>query len=210
VLCFIDESGDPGLKLGSGSSPYFVVALVLFNDNDEALAADQRIGLLRQELRLHKHFEFRFNHMKRELREAFFKAVAPYEFFYFGIVINKARLYGPGFKFRESFYKYACGPVFENAKAHLSDAIVVIDGSGTKRFRRQLGTYLRSRMQRHDVSARLIRKVKMQDSRSTNLIQMADMVSGAIARGFTDKPSAADYRRLIKHHEIYVQLWPRE
>jgi hypothetical protein len=80
MLCFIDESGDPGLKLESGSSPHFVVALVLFNDNDEALATDQRIGLLRRELRLREQFEFRFNHMKRELREAFLKAVAPYEF----------------------------------------------------------------------------------------------------------------------------------
>jgi hypothetical protein len=52
--------------------------------------------------------------------------------------------------------------------------------------------------------------VKIQDSLSNNLIQMADMVSGAIARSFTDKPDAAEYRRLIKALEIYVQLWPRE
>jgi hypothetical protein len=39
MLCFIDESGDPGLKLGAGSSPHFVVALVVFNDHD---AADHR------------------------------------------------------------------------------------------------------------------------------------------------------------------------
>ncbi len=209
MLCFIDESGDPGLKLESGSSPYFVVALVLFNDNDEALAADQRIGLLRRELRLHDQFEFRFTHLKQELREAFLKAVAPYEFFYFAIVINKRKLYGPGFKFKESFYKYTCGLVFENAKPHLANATVVIDGSGSREFRRQLSTYLHRRINTIGGVGGFIRKVKIQDSRSNNLLQVADMVSGAVARSSTGKPDAAIYRRLIKHREIFVQFWPR-
>ncbi len=209
MLVFIDESGDPGLKLESGSSPYFVVALVSFNDHDEAAAVDQRIHLLRRELRLHEQFEFRFNHLKQELREAFLRAVAPYDFFYFGIVINKRKLHGPGFKFKEPFYKYTCSLVFENARPRLSNAIVVIDGSGSRDFRRQLGTYVRRRMNDQGPSGKLIRKVKMQDSHRNNLLQLADMISGAIARAYSGKPDAAIYRRLVKHREIFVQFWPR-
>jgi hypothetical protein len=29
---FVDESGDPGLKIQQGSTPYFVVSLVIFRD----------------------------------------------------------------------------------------------------------------------------------------------------------------------------------
>ena len=61
MLMFIDESGDPGLKVGSGSSKYFIVALVAFEDHDEALAADDRIDLLRREIGLSEKFEFHFN-----------------------------------------------------------------------------------------------------------------------------------------------------
>lgn len=50
MLVFIDESGDPGLKLDSGSTDYFIVTLVAFEDRDEATAADQRIQLLKGEL----------------------------------------------------------------------------------------------------------------------------------------------------------------
>lgn len=50
MLVFIDESGDPGLKIEKGSSRYFTVSLVVFEDKEEALACDQRIGLLRREL----------------------------------------------------------------------------------------------------------------------------------------------------------------
>ena len=50
MLVFIDESGDSGLKIEKGSSRYFTVSLVVFEDNDEALACDQRIKLVRKEL----------------------------------------------------------------------------------------------------------------------------------------------------------------
>jgi len=100
MLVFVDESGDPGLKIEQGSSRYFVVALVIFEDNDEAQAADDRITLLRREMRLDPRFEFRFNKCRRNFREQFLKAVAPYQFFYYGIVINKEpnKLWGEGFQ----------------------------------------------------------------------------------------------------------------
>jgi hypothetical protein len=37
--------------------------------------------------------------------EAFLAAVAGFDWFYFSIVVNKRKLTGPGFKFKESFYK---------------------------------------------------------------------------------------------------------
>lgn len=48
MLVFVDESGDPGLKIDKGSSPLFIVALVLFEDNEDAKACDTRIDLLRR------------------------------------------------------------------------------------------------------------------------------------------------------------------
>jgi hypothetical protein len=208
MLMFIDESGDAGLKINSGSSKYFIVALVAFEDHDEALAADDRIDLLRREMGLSDRFEFHFNKMKAEQRKQFLSVVAPYDFFYWGIVINKAKLTGPGFQFKESFYKYACGLVFENAKPRLSNTIVVIDGSGTKDFRRQLKTYLGRRL-KDDTGRCLIKKLKTQDSTKNNLLQMTDMVVGSIARSYSGKRDAREYRKLISHREIYVQFWPK-
>ena len=58
MLVFIDESGDPGLKIGSGSTDYFIVTLVAFEENEEALLTDQRIQLLKQELISHRNLSF--------------------------------------------------------------------------------------------------------------------------------------------------------
>jgi hypothetical protein len=209
MLVFIDESGDPGLKIGSGSTDYFIVTLVAFEENDEALKTDQRIKLLKHELGFPPHFEFHFTNAKASYREAFLSAVASYGFFYFSIVINKRKLTGEGFKFKESFYKYACGLVFENAKPYLNNATVVIDGSGSREFRRQLGSYLRRRTNDTKGNARVIGKIKIQDSNRNNLLQLADMICGAVARSYSQKDDAKTYRGLVAHREIYVQLWPK-
>jgi hypothetical protein len=204
MLVFIDESGDPGLKIEKGSSKYFVVALVLFEDNDEALGCDQRIQLLKREMRLPENFEFKFRKLRKDQRIKFFEAVSPYSFFYFGIVINKEKLYGEGFKIKESFFKYTCSLVFANTKPHLKDAIVIIDGTGSREFKRQLKTYLRKK-----VGMSVIKKVKLQPSHKNNLIQLADMVAGAIYRSFTKKEDREIYRKVIGLKEMYVQVWPK-
>lgn len=204
MLVFIDESGDTGRKIEKGSSKYFVIVLVTFEDNDEAIACDQRITLLRKELRLPESYEFKFSKLRREQREAFLKAVIPYSFFYFGVVINKdpKKLYGEGFNVKESFYKYACSLVFENAKPYLKDATVVIDGSGSREFKKQFQAYLKKKV------GSLIKKVKIQSSHSNNLIQLTDMVAGSVHRTFGQKEDKDVYRPIIKPREIKVQVWP--
>ena len=40
MLVLIDESGDSGLKTEQGSSRFFTIGLVVFEDHDEAQAVD--------------------------------------------------------------------------------------------------------------------------------------------------------------------------
>jgi len=209
MLIFIDESGDSGLKIEKGSSRYFTVGLVVFEDNDEGVACDQRIQLLKKEIGWTQNSEFHFKRNSDRVREAFLRAVSPYGFFYYGVVINKDpnKLWGDGFKNKESFYKYTCGLVFENAKEKLMQATVVIDESGSLDFKRQLGKHLRKKMNQ---KSKLIGKVKMQKSSSNNLLQLADYVASSINRSVQDeKKKAGDYRKIISHREMYVQIWPK-
>jgi hypothetical protein len=210
MLVFIDESGDPGLKIEKGSSRFFTVSLAIFEDKDEALACDQRITLLKRELGWKEDNEFHFKRNSDKVRRAFLKAVAPYNFFYYGIVINKdpKKLWGEGFRNKSSFYKYTCGLVFQNAKDKLENSTVVIDKSGNLDFRRQLAKYLRRKLNRE--GKKLIKKVKMQRSRGNNLLQLADYVAGVINRSVQKrKKFASEYRKIIAHREIYVQIWPK-
>ena len=205
MLIFIDESGDPGLKIEAGSSKYFIVALVAFEDYEEALTVDDRISLMRRAQKFPPKFEFHFNKMKPAYRRMFLEAVAHYNFFYFGVVIDKAKLTE---SFKESIYKYACGLLLENAKPRLNNAIVVIDGSESRRFRHELKSYLIRKL-KDDSGKCFIKKVRVLDSTTTNLLQLADMVVGAVARFYSDKKDSREYRRLIAHRELHVRFWPK-
>lgn len=209
MLVFIDESGDTGLKVEQGSTKYFVIVLLAFEDKEDALSCDQRINLLRKELGLVADFEFRFHRTSNRVREAFLGAVLPYQFFYYGIVINKKKLFGGGFRNKESFYKYASGLLFENAKDKLKNATVVLDESGRALFKYQLAQYLRRKINEKGAPIR-IKKVKMQDSKRNNLLQLADMIAGAINRSLGEGArSNMRFREIIKSREIFVQLWPK-
>lgn len=207
MLIFIDESGDPGLKIRQGSSEHFIVSLIVFKDEEEATACDTRITLLRKELGWSADGEFHFHRNSNRVREVFLKSVEPYSFFYYGIIVNKGRLPGMNLKNKASFYKYACHLVFENAKSKLHEATVIIDHSGSNDFRNQLGSYLKRQMNNRE--RRLIKKVKMQNSKSNNLLQLADYVSGVISRSIQQKNRSAAFRTMIAHREIFVETWPK-
>jgi hypothetical protein len=209
MLAFVDESGDGGRRVTKGSSPFFVIAIVTFADAEDAVACDQRINLLRRELALPDEYEFHFRHNSHRVRMAFLNAVAPYQFFYHGFALNKDpdKLYGPGFDHKESLYKFACRLLFENARPFLSDATVVIDGSGDRKFRDELSRYLRQRI--NTTRERAIKKVKVQRSRNNNLIQLADYVAGVVSRTVQGKPGAQEYRRLIAARQTSLRIWPQ-
>ncbi len=197
------------MKLDRASSPYFVVTAVLFEDHDEAAACDARIDLLKREIGLPDRVEFHFNKSSRRVREHFLREVAAYEFFYIAVVLNKSKLFGPGFQYKGSFYKYTVNLVFQNAKPYLRDAIVVLDRSGGDDFRKKLARYLAKKVNEKDGPA-LIRKVKTERSHNNNLLQLADMACGAVARSYRgDKADARVYRQIIRHRELKVQKWPR-
>jgi hypothetical protein len=91
----------------------------------------------------------------------------------------------------------------------LQEATIVIDGSGSREFRQQVQNYIKGKVNdKNDVRA-CIKKVKINDSKKNNLLQLADMVCGAVARSFTSKKDDPPYRSLIRKREGYVQFWPK-
>ena len=207
MLVFIDESGDAGLRIAEGSTDYFVVILVVFQNYANADKADSCINLLRRQLGLPSDFEFHFNSLNNKRREAFLQSVASQEFFYSGIVIDKRKLDGASMQYGDSFHQYTCGLVFQNMKSYLYNSIVVIDGTGSRQFKRALQTYLKKCT--NDRDTQHIKQVRMQQSRNNNLLQLADMICGAVRRSHGNKQDSQTYRQLIVHREMGLQIWPK-
>lgn len=209
MLVFLDESGDTGRKIKEGSSHYFTVSLVIFLDNDEALKCDQRIGLLRNELGLTDDYEFHFANNSHRVREAFLKAVNPYNFTIVTVVIDKdpRKLYGEGFNVKTSFYKYACQMVLTNALPYLDKATLVLDKSGGTTFQGELRKYLRNKLDDHQRAK--IKKIKPQHSHHNNLLQLVDYCAGVSNRKVQKKKDWRKYYKFISAKQLCWQEWPK-
>ena len=105
MLVFVDESGDSGMKGKPGSSALFVMAAVIFEDPEDGNVCDKIIDGLRAQCFKNGEGEFHFTKCCDAHRETFLSTVAGADFFYLAFVLNKAKLYGPGFAYKESFYK---------------------------------------------------------------------------------------------------------
>ena len=77
----------------------------------------------------------------------------------------------------------------------LTNASIKIDGIGDKDFRNALSSYLRQ-----EIGSSKIGKFRFVDSRQDNLIQLADMVVGAIARHHNgNRQDASRWYNMLKN-----------
>lgn len=201
MLVLIDESGDPGFKLIRGSSSHFVVAMVIFEDPIQAERASAAIGHLRRRRNLAT--EFKFSRCHDDVKDAFFHCVCGFEFKVRAIVVDKSIIYSDSLRARKDlFYSYFLQQLMRNAE--LRRARVKIDGCGDRKFKEELNSYLR-----RNLSGDQLHSVKFAESHRDNLIQLADMVSGAILRSHrsSDRKKSQNWLRLLQKAGRVEDIW---
>ena len=208
MLVFLDDSGDPGFKIGKGSSNVFVIALVIFDDNLEAEETAIKIKRLRREIGKDDRFEFKFNKCSQVLRCHFLSTVADCKFRIRALVMEKEKIYGNELRrSKESFYAYTIKTVLKHNNDTIRNAKLKMDGHGERKFRREFLVYLRREL--NNPGKKTISDLKFVDSKENVLIQLADMVAGAIHRSFSHKTDANIYREIIKKREEDVWVFGR-
>jgi hypothetical protein len=191
MLVFIDESGDPGFKLGRGSTAVFVAVLVAFADGEAAQAATAAIDALAARLRVRG--EFKFSKSRDAVRDDFFDAVCHCDFRVRSIVVRKGRVYSPHLRSeKEDFYRFFVRQMLSHDGGLLQDAEVIIDGSGDRTFKRELKTYLKKQL-----APGVLRDLRFSNSSNDRLLQLADMCVGAIARSYSEREHAWRWRRML-------------
>jgi hypothetical protein len=80
---------------------------------------------------------------------------------------------------KEAFYSFFVKSMLKLDDGPLKAAKVIIDGSGDRVFKREMGAYFR----RH-LGAGKVKSIQFSNSTSDRLVQLADMCAGAIARSF--------------------------
>lgn len=197
-LAFVDESGDAGLKFESGSSPFFVVTAVVFDSDAESQRCLELIAQLRLAEQMSARDEFHFNKCDNSQRARFLAAIREFDFHFSSVVINKRNLSFP----TKTKSGVVMAALADTAARELvpafSAANVVIDKGDGEGFSR----YLKKAMmnaRRGDESD--FRDVRAERSHSNSLIQLADMVCGAVSRQFRNRDRQSEFIEMIRSKE---------
>jgi len=84
--------------------------------------------------------------------------------------------------------------VLSNNAGKIKNASIRLDGHGDKLYKKTAAAYFR---QQANPRGGVIKDMKFVDSKSDNLIQLADMVAGAIFRTTQTKTDSRDYLGVI-------------
>jgi hypothetical protein len=153
---------------------------------EEAEACDLTIKRLKASLNVR---EFHYVDLTQATRKAFFDGVGKHDFYYTVQTFHKARRKHGNWVKKEFFYDRIAAKFAENIKEFLEiahacrlpdplNAKVICDKGLDPAYLRAMGEHLRKF--KDDGGRSLVEKVSSQRSISNNLIQMADMVLGAV------------------------------
>jgi hypothetical protein len=177
---FGDETGEAGLRFDRGSSAFFVAGLVLTNQPE---ALRQYVSDFQEELRLKATGELSFHRSPDKNRRAFLSGLLAFDVTIRALVVNKVSLSAELKKLdRAEFYVWAFGDLLAHTLTELDTATVVLDEFGRqaatvralKRVLRQ--TFSEATLRQH------VRQLRSRRSQSEPLLQIADMITGAIYR----------------------------
>jgi hypothetical protein len=208
MFIYIDESGDTGLKIKTGSSLFFVLAMIIFKNEEDKLLSIDLISKIKNKINKPQNFEFHFYKNNTKIRESFLSAIKHLNFNFYVFAINKSspKVFNEVFNNKDSFYKTVCKLMFEQAMPQIKNAYVVADKTGSRDFHLALAKYIKGIT--NNKTQKTVVKFKMERSSQNNLIQLADYVAGIYHRSLLNKKDAEYYKSFIKSKEIIFTIWP--
>lgn len=169
------------MKFGRGSSRHLVIAACLFDAAEAMEQATAAIRALQRNWGRSERWEFKYSKTSDAMKAEFFHAVSPIDFRVRAIVIDKPKLYSVHLRNAPvHLHNYAITQLLSHADGTISDAKLVIDGQDVVAFGARSATYFQRAI--NTAQPGTLRKVAFEDSARNPLIQLADMVAGAIHR----------------------------
>jgi len=188
-----DEAGQTGFKFEKGSTPLFLVTLLLTNDPS---TIREHINRLRVRLGVTDHAEFRFHSTPHAHRLAFLSTLATCDLAVRALFVDK-RVLPAEFRRMKSWDFYAffvCELLDRLPVGELDGTILYLDDFGPRKVTIRA---LRQRLKQIGLinpKANPLKRIAFKRSRGEMLIQAADMVAGAV------------YRWLNKGNSVYFDL----
>ena len=206
-LAFIDEIGDNGLDFSkSGTSTHFIVSAVIIEES-KLNELETQVESIRSKYFQKGEMKSKSIGINDERRIKILKSLLDVDFHFFSIVVDKRRLKTKGFEYKQSFYKHLHTRLDSELFRLFPSIKIVADEHGHDKFKQEFINYVNRRHIRDLFNQNFI----LSNSKSSPLIQLADIISGTLARCFeVSKISNVkdQFFALLKSKTLEIREWP--
>lgn len=198
---YLDESGSPNVD--DHNPPVFVVAAVLIDSREDLAALDQRFKNAFAAIRRPEDHELKTAGLSVNKHTRVLRELSLLNYQWAAACFDKRRLTAPGFADPLTFYRYAFQFLVGDLLTMAWQADLVLDQNSTEAVQAELETYLRRENSGLPVSR--LGAIDFTDSSKSRLVQLADLVAGAVRRSVDGDPQPL---REIEDKMINLQFWP--
>jgi hypothetical protein len=198
---YLDESGSPNVN--DYNPPVFVVAAVLIDSREDLAALDQRFKNAFAVIKRPENHELKAGGLSVNKHARVLRELSLLNYQWAAACFDKPRLTSPGFSDSLTFYRYAFQFLVGDLLTMAWQADLVLDQNSTDAVQAELEEYLRRENSGLPVSR--LGEINFADSSKTRLVQLADLVAGAVRRSVAGDSQPL---REIEDKMINLQFWP--
>lgn len=185
LVAFIDESGGHGFNFDKeGTSTHFVVNAILIDSNELEKVTSEFEAIKNQyfptsELKSSKIAK------REELRIEILNKLSILNFKFYFLLVDKTKIHlTSGLKYKESFYKFLYGILYNNIYRNFKYLTIVADVLIDNEFILSFEKYIR---ENHQADLFHQNNISFKKSETTILIQLTDFIGGTLNRFYSGK-----------------------
>lgn len=206
VIAFADEFGNNSFDFNNQSS-HFIIASVLMNTenletNNEKIEKIRKKYFQTGEIKSNK---VKGNHRRRKI---ILDSLQNIDFQIYAVIVDKTKLYGEGFKYKKSFYKFLNGLLYKELYRTYPQLELKVDEHGGNDFMLSFKKYVQNNHIRNLFSGS---DFLIKDSKNELGVQLADFIAGTLGYIFDDtkrSDASNEFLSKIKNKIISLKQFP--
>lgn len=206
---YVDEYGNNSFKFSTQGSHFIISAIICNSEKIEEL--EKEVDKIRKKHNFQtgeiKSSGIAKNHSRR-LRVL--KDVSKLDLSVYAVIIDKRKLKGKGFKYKKSFYKYLNNLLYKELFRTFPQLELYVDEHGGNDYMLEFKNYVNKHHQKTLFSGS---HFEMRNSKQSNLIQIADLISGTLGYIY-DETKVSDFsdqfKSIIKPITSDLNFFPKD
>ncbi len=209
VTAFADEYGNNSFQFSSQGS-HFIVATVICN-SDKVLELQKSVDDIRKKHNFQTG-EIKSSgiskHHKRRIRVL--SDVVNLDLSVYAVIVDKRKLKGKGFSYKKSFYKYLNNLLYKELFRTFPQLELYVDEYGGNDYMSEFKSYVNKHHQKTLFSGS---QFDIQDSKQSNLIQIADLIAGTLGYIYDETKTSEyseEFKTIIKPIVSDLNFFPKD